>query len=472
MQKLRDQINAERPYDVAYDDSELLNFVCKEKAYSIENRAKRAAQPIRLDEASCFFAACCIAKKCTDAYLQQNEQNCDIKCSSSIAPTSSDAENKPRRKLEDVSEIRDKTAEEDILKILDRETQDLVSVLKSSDDTEAFVDASNPSTLMLEIIMSSFAKAPALKDCERIVVCDGYRIGKKTIHRRGILTSHDAANYDAYIRRLDVMARARMEPFGPRTKVLALPDRRGFGYAVKASLDFVRTPFVMIVQHDRLFYGNRPLNVPDILRAMQNNPALKYVQFPTVISARYLSELRTKRFTGKNKWMREIHEDILKHSIPLRNVRIPRSDSATASKDAVVGAPAQTFVPLFHWYDSTHIARTDHYRHFVFGRSSWGRVRVTFGSFPEDKLGQELRNATKTHGLRGHREYGTFVFEDREETPVVVRHLDGRSFKNMEQRREIENKCGRLPDISPLTRVGLTRIRGGFYCIRGRVRRE
>lgn len=46
---------------------------------------------------------------------------------------------------------------------------------------------------------------------------------------------------------------ARTDFFPGGVRVLELSDRHGFGLAVRVALKEVRTPFVMVVQHDRSF---------------------------------------------------------------------------------------------------------------------------------------------------------------------------------------------------------------------------
>merc|ERR1719188_739603 len=82
--------------------------------------------------------------------------------------------------------------------------------------------------------------------------------------------------------------------------------------------------------------------------------------------------------------------------------------------------------PLFFWYDSTHICRTDHYLGFVFAKGN-----VPGGGFPEDSFGQamhaEISAAARNGSWReAHAAYGTFLLDDR--GGPVVGHLRGRRY--------------------------------------------
>ena len=61
---------------------------------------------------------------------------------------------------------------------------------------------------------------------------------------------------------------------------------------------------------------------------------------------------------------------------------------------------------------------------------------------PEDKIGQQLRDEIKLHGIKAHAAYGTFVYNDGI-SDVSVQHIDGRSFYSMTRRMEIKKKLGR-----------------------------
>ena len=71
----------------------------------------------------------------------------------------------------------------------------------------------------------------------------------------------DKANYLAFKARLRALAEPETATTRWRdTEVLELPERCGFGFAVKSALAHVRTPYVLVVQHDRFFM--RPLGAP------------------------------------------------------------------------------------------------------------------------------------------------------------------------------------------------------------------
>ena len=229
-------------------------------------------------------------------------------------------------------------------KLIQKDVSSLLTVIVSTSATQ-----SNPSTLLPELVISSFFQnAPCLRHCEKIIVCDGYRKPRKESrdeYRRGYLTEEAASRYEEYIRRLASLAHEEIEPIGRNAKVLVMPERRGFGYALKAALHFVKTQYVIVVQHDRMF--SRVVNIPAVLEAMRKFPEkLKYVHFPTSISQRFLNEFKNQNLSGTNEWMKDLYMEI---------------------QHKTVKGSGASYVPIMHWYDSIHIASTKHYMDFVFG---------------------------------------------------------------------------------------------------------
>ena len=87
-------------------------------------------------------------------------------------------------------------------------------------------------------------------------------------------------------------ARRRYEEFLKRLAKLNLgqivrcEEREGFGFALKNALRHVRTPYVLVVQHDRNFV--RPADVEAVVRCLEANAeTVKYVMLPTTTCLHY-----------------------------------------------------------------------------------------------------------------------------------------------------------------------------------------
>lgn len=235
----------------------------------------------------------------------------------------------------------------------------------------------NPSTALIEETYGSLRHfAPALVSCPTLVVCDGYKIRHEPRYRSGQVTAEGGEKYEAFLQKLRGLKLGRM---------VRCPERLGFGFALKRALTYVRTEYVVVVQHDRNFV--RAVDVDKIVRHMHANADwLYYVGLPTSTTLNYA-----------------------RHVLSKYSIRVE-------PRELIDGTH---FVPLLQWYDSTHVCRTKHYRDFVYRGDL-----VKKGGFVEDKLGQKQLADIRTKGLSAHAAYGTFVFDDHRDEPIVA-HLDG-----------------------------------------------
>jgi hypothetical protein len=193
---------------------------------------------------------------------------------------------------------------------------------------------SNPLTSMIEHVFETMCQVPGLADCSKILVCDGHKLmtskTKTTQWKSGKITENQGTHYQSYIEACHGLAE-RGAPGFRNTQVLELPDRHGFAFAVQAALDHVRTPYVMVIQHDHSFA--RAFDLPKLLRTMEATPEeYKYVG---LLSASTMNYPRT--------------------TLSKFNVRVEPKE---------VGGLG--LVPLLFWYDKTHICTVKYYREFIF----------------------------------------------------------------------------------------------------------
>ena len=97
---------------------------------------------------------------------------------------------------------------------------------------------------------------------------------------------------------------------------------------------------------------------------------------------------------------------------------------------AIPVEPGARLVPLFLWFDSTHIARVAQYRDLVFGPGG-----VQRGHFIEDTLGTAQQEEIKALGWPAFARYGTYLWEEAAwagKRPVG--HLNGRRFEGLSGR--------------------------------------
>lgn len=236
----------------------------------------------------------------------------------------------------------------------------------------------NPSTALIEETVGSIRHfASTLGTCPTLVVCDGYKIRPEARYRSGQVTVEGGEKYEDFLRRLEGLRYGKM---------VRCPERLGFGFALKRALTYVRTPYVIIIQHDRNF--RRRVDINSVVKAMENSgDSIKYVGFPTGTTLGYQHFVLSKY-----------------------GIRVESEPLGTTGMD---------IVPLIQWYDSTHICSTKHYRDFVYRGDL-----VKKGGFIEDKLGQKQLADIRANGLQAHKEYSTYVLDDGVDEPIV-QHLDG-----------------------------------------------
>lgn len=161
----------------------------------------------------------------------------------------------------------------------------------------------------------------------------------------------------------------------------------------------VRTPFVIVVQHDRNFM--RQVDVRPIVSAMCRHRAwLKYAGLPTGTTIKHAQQCLSR--------------------YALRLEHVPTDEGLK-------------LMPLIQWYDSTHVCSTAHYRQFVYGAQGGGNL-VKKGGFVEDKLGQKQLSDVRAGGMSAHAPYGTFIVEDGSEE-IATSHLDGHDRMNFKKFR-------------------------------------
>lgn len=257
---------------------------------------------------------------------------------------------------------------------------------------------SNPSTQMLEEVLAGLCLIEELSAAQWLFVCDGFTIAtgkQQPRHKGGVIAEEHIARYDKFIENVRELTRARSN----QCDILRLPERLGFGHAVKTGLESVRTPFVLVVQHDQRIV--RPFDVSSVLHVMTQHPTqLKYVGLTSVSTQTY-ERYAPSKFGIHVKSTREFG------GIPL--------------------------LPLIFFYDKPHIVPTDHYRNVIFGPDSV----VKQGDFIEETYGVAMRRDIMKRGIKAQREYGTYQLDERDEAGVpliYVAHVNGRAYLSAEQR--------------------------------------
>ncbi|CAJ1454008.1 unnamed protein product [Effrenium voratum] len=268
---------------------------------------------------------------------------------------------------------------------------------------------SNPSTQMLEHVLSSCTEGGGLEACQKIIVSDGFRIcetSQRPKPKAGRVAEEWAAPYEEFRSRVD----------GLQVKHLRCAEHKGFAGCLHIALRQVATAFVLVLQHDRPCL--RPFDASGILEVLAKGRA-KYVGLPSKASL-----ARTEASHLASNW----------------HVR---------SCEAVIGSDKEWVLrPLFMWYDSAHICRVDHYKDLVFRKG-----RDWSGGFIEDSFGQEMQTALRAAVATGswrevHEAYGTYLYDDG--AGPVIGHLNGRRYSLDSSRKLIPVKAQEEEEV-PVT---------------------
>lgn len=355
---------------------------------------------------------------------------------------------------------------------------------------------SAPSTELLTSILASFrTHCPALLNCPVITVFDTYSLIAPTPRlKRGHVTSQMAEDYDVYRRNATKLIletwehlppqaptpAASLSPIGsssaspspspsaspvPRVsketathaeygapgKGLSVPiavsrsvDKRvifltpattlGFGLAVRSALREVRTKYVWVQQHDWALERDVPLReLLGVMRASEEGaedknsggndvpPKIRYVSFPSVRMQRYArssnAEQHAEMRSATRRWKGDFEP--------------PDADSCEAPEENVQShmKPKLTIplTPVFFWYDKPHIALKDHYMSLIFPDD---QLAISRGDFIEDTIGCAAREEMKAGGWK---RWATWLYYPDEGETVVLRHLQGRTFRGREE---------------------------------------
>ena len=330
---------------------------------------------------------------------------------------------------------------------------------------------SNPSTALLEHTFRTFFNAgEGFLQCPKVVVCDGCRILEeeekkddgeesgagcppkvtrkysniKQNLRNGIASNDQASDYTEFKRRLrEICHEADVSSPFVNTSVVELEERHGYGFALRHALRHcVSTPYVCVIQHDRTFMRETPID--EVIQVMQSNPGVKYVginqksnlnyfdifsgkygrraaeEFKTMIlrppqlnigggiygpsgtsanGIEYDTEKRRQNVRSQRETYKGTHQFLTQDEWVKSNLHLQ-----------VDGRHQLSLSPTIFWYDNTHVASTSHYRDFVFDPQY---KMVARGGFVEDKLSPAIVRSCERLGLRdGHAKFGCYILDD------------------------------------------------------------
>jgi len=240
---------------------------------------------------------------------------------------------------------------------------------------------------------------------------------------------------DAYVERvrrlqnaIELAAAADQDPaFNwalPHWEILRLPRWHGYGQALKAGLELVRTELVLVMQHDYAFVQR--VDLPALARAMSapqvSGMPLNYIGLLKKAQLSYRDAVRCRSGldlgelitapSGSSSCTRKVEDKEVAQS--------PRSDQEVR------------LLRLPQLYDSIHLANTAWYLSLFSRRFSRKKVGIPIGQFPEDVLSEHMLDLAKSVGAAAVvEEFGTYLHACEN---AEIAHIDGRRFLDPKQR--------------------------------------
>ena len=338
---------------------------------------------------------------------------------------------------------------------------------------------SHPSTEILERTFGTFHFAGlAFLKCRKIIVCDGCRIVEKEKEvskkhandrqklRSGIATSRQADNYLLFKQALQQLCHDALDdsPF-TNTVVKELDSRHGYGFALRHALrEYVCTPYVCVIQHDRTFMRITPLQ--ETLHAMvMSEGHIKYVGMSMRSNLTYRDIFLSKygkpaldQMTPLILRPPELCLDASQYgpdslstvSMKVAKEKLSRNLLTTAQnyRGSAQFATEQewrngnpippdkhqlSLTPTIFWYDNTHICETAHYRDFIYNNQF---KMVNHGGFVEESVSPIMvKNVERLGFAQGHNRFGCYILDDHSGL-FFTGHLDGGNYMTDDQRKE------------------------------------
>lgn len=265
--------------------------------------------------------------------------------------------------------------------------------------------ASNPDTEMLDRCIAGVIQSfPALQSASILVGCDGVSVvdesavqGRAKTRIYGKCSALQFENYQAFLRRL--RSRKWLQVSGES-------EWQGFALTLQGALNYVTTPFVMVLPHDYELTHTElsHIDLPFLIQEMHHSK-INYIGLPNPRSAKF----------G------------LRHAEAIKGIA-PRLLSSDSSGDHLLE-------PLAMWKENPHFAKVEAYQSIVYANRRYKR-----GQFIEDTLGQEMLLRIKEHGeqafcntyLLGLANPCSFHMDGPRYLPIAERQSRGYKVKDFE----------------------------------------
>jgi hypothetical protein len=273
--------------------------------------------------------------------------------------------------------------------------EDLITVVITSSPVR-----SNPSTRMLLESLASLDRNGGLSRCRKLIMCDGFKVRKRSQRKLGVVTDDESVLYRSYV--LEIARLCREHDAFRRTRVVRLARRQGSAFAIREAIAQARTPFVLIVPHDCVIA--RPVRLAAVAGAMQAHPdRIHYAKLVGPSTTKYADAVLSQ------------------HGVRLQ----PTAEFGSALR----------LLPMLRYMDNVAIVSVRYLEEEVFVDGTG----VRRGTFIEDTFGKHFQMQawldSADFAAKLPPRNGCFLLTDELAEPMM-RHLDGKTYLDPEQRAE------------------------------------
>ena len=258
---------------------------------------------------------------------------------------------------------------------------------------------SNPSTRMLLECLASLDRNGGLEACRKVIMCDGFKVRKRSDRKLGVITDEEVVLYRAFLDKVACLC--RKDATFRRTRLVRLARRQGSAFAIREAIQaHVRTPFVIIVPHDCIIARSLPL--VEVASAMHAHPGrLNYVKLVGPSMANYAETVRSQ------------------YGVLLQ----PTTEFGKGIR----------LIPMLRYMDNVSMVSVRFLKEKVFIPGSG----VRRGTFIEDTFGKQTQMqewlTSEARAAKMPPCNGCFFLADGVQEPMM-RHLDGKTYMDPEQR--------------------------------------
>lgn len=179
---------------------------------------------------------------------------------------------------------------------------------------------------------------------------------------------------------------------------LVLRKRNGFAFSVKIALNYVKTPYILILQHDWCFTFHPPIS--HLLSILHNEEDVQYIGFLARMSLNYVTSK-----AHSHSYYRYIFSQA-------RSLRLGRPLS-------------DDLVACLHWFDRPHLCSTEIYRQ-IFSMSI-----IKQGDFIEDTFGTEyiksmINAPSREVAFEQWKRWSAWMYYPDDGKTVTIHHQHGR----------------------------------------------